>query len=712
MIAMQGVFNLPPKPETRPDFSFALCPYAAAQALQTSAFMLLTGHTMLLIKQTMLLGQAMHTPPLCKPINEISKSRLIVVVAVRSVKAFLFSLIRKLRFNPIQVRPIKATFRFHRSQPLVMKRLLCVWLPNWPIQRLRSQENNAAPDETGATLLWHEDPRRGRLVAACCPACRKLGVRLGTPVAGATEIAQAVTGGLQVLQHDALADREALDQLANQFAMTICPLVAIESLDDHLWASCALHHPESLLCDIAGIAHLFGGEQGVLDAVRELLKSHRLVARMAIADSVGAAWALAHCAPDRETIAPTGQTMRSIEPLPVESLRLDSSTVATLHRLGIETNAQLFELPRSGLAARLGETLLHRIKQTTGEMDEALVVHRLPAEHSFAMELEYPTSDQEILFDRVRQLLEKARAGLVTCNRGALRLTCHLDLAIHPPLTFEVGLFAPTSDVTHLYGLVTNQIENKRLPSSVVKLTIEINLTGPLRSNQTSLFERDADWTSGGGVSRLVDSLSGRLGRDAVVGVTLCSDPLPEKAFHVESLTGGLKKSPLQQTTKRKRVASQQASSPTSRTTNAPHSNVSVSFLDQSSPRKDVSALEMSRKHVAGRPTVSPHDAMRRPLSLLSRPIPLVVEFDDATGGHQPPDRFRLDGVLYRVVRYWGPERIETGWWKGPAIGRDYYRVETDRGWWWIFRQLASKARAPQTTTAKPHAWMLHGRFT
>ena len=55
----------------------------------------------------------------------------------------------------------------------------------------------------------------------------------------------------------------------------------------------------------------------------------------------------------------------------------------------------------------------------------------------------------------------------------------------------------------------------------------------------------------------------------------------------------------------------------------------------------------------------------------------------------------------YRVIRFWGPERIETGWWRGRSIRRDYYRVETDRGTrFWLFRRLTDGH------------WFLHGEFT
>ena len=90
-------------------------------------------------------------------------------------------------------------------------------------------------------------------------------------------------------------------------------------------------------------------------------------------------------------------------------------------------------------------------------------------------------------------------------------------------------------------------------------------------------------------------------------------------------------------------------------------------------------------------------EPLRRPLYLLDAPVQLEVLAAHPDG---PPVRFRLAGRLERVVRHWGPERIETAWWSGPTQRRDYYRVETERGvWLWLYRDL------------REYRWYLHGEF-
>jgi hypothetical protein len=66
----------------------------------------------------------------------------------------------------------------------------------------------------------------------------------------------------------------------------------------------------------------------------------------------------------------------------------------------------------------------------------------------------------------------------------------------------------------------------------------------------------------------------------------------------------------------------------------------------------------------------------------------------------RPPVRFRLGDRMHRIVQAHGPERIETAWWRGPSVRRDYYVVETESGErFWVFRRL------------RDGGWFFHGMF-
>lgn len=538
-------------------------------------------------------------------------------------------------------------------------------------------------------MLWYQDPRRGRLVIARDALAAKLGVRIGMSVAEAGEMASRGSLTPQIQPHDPRSDNEALTTVAAMLLDEISPLVAIESLEKAKWAGQGLHQPQSIFCDVAGIAHLFGGEEGLVHETARLLHEMGYYAKLAIADSLGAAWALAHYyEPTNQhphAIVPVGEASEWIRPLPVEALRIMPDTVATLARLGVYHIDALLRLPRSGLATRLGQPLVRRIAESLGEADEPMTVFRPAAEFVCEHELEYATDDLRILEDRIQRLVENVKGRLATSGRGALRLTCRLDLSAHLPLTassrdlgsdsgqlvpgsnstpsqlvLEVNLFSPTQDAEHLSRLLISALENKSLPSTVQRLSLAVTLTSPIRSSQQSLFaDQQYDWTHSKSAARLIDSLSERLGRQNVLGITFKKDPLPEASFRTIVLTGKTKPS-----------------------YHASRDNKSRRVND------DGQAVPQEEKK------------QRRPLCLLAKPLKISVEGTDHKIANQPPQAFRHNGRSHAILRFWGPERIETGWWYGPCIRRDYYRVETQAGWWWIYRDLTTQD------------WMLHGRFS
>ena len=88
---------------------------------------------------------------------------------------------------------------------------------------------------------------------------------------------------------------------------------------------------------------------------------------------------------------------------------------------------------------------------------------------------------------------------------------------------------------------------------------------------------------------------------------------------------------------------------------------------------------------------------MTRPAVLKARPVPVAV-LSVFPGGQ--PKRVRWGRRDLVITRSWGPERVETGWWRGADVRRDYYAAETAAGErFWVFRDLASGE------------WFLHGVF-
>ena len=162
---------------------------------------------------------------------------------------------------------------------------------------------------------------------------------LGEPLADA----RAKAGDMQVHAFDGATDNAALRRLAlwaTRYTPTASPWSAENGAD-------------GFFLDIEGAAHLFGGEEALLaDLSARLENNFGLPARLAVAGTPGAAWALSRFHAARNLILPNGREAEALMPLRIEALRLSPETCTTLRRLGFKTVGAILDKPRAPFAAR------------------------------------------------------------------------------------------------------------------------------------------------------------------------------------------------------------------------------------------------------------------------------------------------------------------------------------------------------------------------
>src|ERR1700742_1037604 len=126
-----------------------------------------------------------------------------------------------------------------------MKRVVSLFLPNWPTDRLRRSDAKAPSPEVPLVLVGTEG--RKRVVLSADIAARRMGLRPGMSVSQA----QALVAELVIMDAQPSADVAALDKLAGWALRRYSPLIAVDP-------------PDCLMLDITGVAHLFGGELSML----------------------------------------------------------------------------------------------------------------------------------------------------------------------------------------------------------------------------------------------------------------------------------------------------------------------------------------------------------------------------------------------------------------------------------------------------------------
>ena len=166
-----------------------------------------------------------------------------------------------------------------------MKRIVSLWLPSWATDRLRRK-----PDFPGGKPAITIAELGGRLlVVAADGAASAEGILPGLSLADA----RALRPDVAVFPADRTGDAASLARLAD-WCSRYTPLVAIDGADG-LWL------------DITGCAHLFGGERALMSDLRHRLAGFGHDARAAVADSPGAAWALARFREAEQTLLEPGR---------------------------------------------------------------------------------------------------------------------------------------------------------------------------------------------------------------------------------------------------------------------------------------------------------------------------------------------------------------------------------------------------------------------
>lgn len=498
-------------------------------------------------------------------------------------------------------------------------------------RRARAARRPGAPP-TSCLLLTRTTAGRALVVARCNEAARR-GVRTGLSLAEAQALidprVRAKSGDPWVEEASDARDARALFALGTWTMANVSPVVALDP-------------PDGLLLDVAGTERLFGSEDELCRALLRAMHRFGLGLRIGVADTIGAAWAVARHGRTPRTIVGSGAEAETLGPLPVAALRLPDATVDGLAELGVTRTCELLALDRGRLATRFGGDVALRIDQAIGRAFEAAspMVHETPPcrERTFTG----PVRSQEALARCAEELVEDLCAELLRSRRGILEAVLVLVPTDLAPRTLPVHLARPSASGRHLWTMLRPKLETAHLGFGIETVRFTARRTGRLPSRQVSAWADGPDSVSAGRgaldreIGELVDVLGARLGPDAVLRALPRGTHVPERAY---------------------------------------------TWTSPTAPRPAGAAPEPAAP-------LAP-----RPSRLFSPPEPATF---DALDGSSAPRRFRWRGIAYRVHRADGPERISRPWWDDDPRGtlttvRDYYRLETACGRSiWAFREPKS----------------------
>lgn len=541
------------------------------------------------------------------------------------------------------------------------RRILCMWFPRLGAERLQRRRHGLP----GGPLATVREVENRQILAALTIEAEAAGL---TPGQGLRD-ALAMCPGL-VTRPAAPAAEAALLAGLRRWAGKFSPLAAEQP-------------PDALMLDITGCAHLFAGEGALTEQAQGECADMGLSLRCGLADTPGAAWALARFAGrgpqarrsgdaiaqearatrsraarrrvaaqppgagPQTQIAPPGQLHAALAPLPLAALRLDEKTVAGLASVGLRRIGELAGMPRAALARRFGHEVALRLDQALGATPEPISPAR--ARPVFAVRLSFPEpiglrADLEAALDR---MLPRLAERLHKHGRGLRRLRLEARRVDANASEITVTLARASADPARIRPLLALQLDRIEAGFGIDLLRLEALETEALHARQ---YEGHAEATARALAPRgaeaalddLIGRLGARLGMEAITRLAPADSHIPEK-----------------------------------------------------------SAVVLTAAYAA--PAADPWPAPPAPRpALLFRPEPV-----DAPDRPALPESFRWRGQNHRLLAAAGPERIAPEWWldepewrSGP---RDYWRVETAAGARiWLFYAHGG---------ALSGGWFCHGVF-
>ncbi len=174
-------------------------------------------------------------------------------------------------------------------------------------------------------------PSHGRMViTAANPLAQIQSVRAGMVLADA----RAIVPSLQAFDDKPELTTQLLQRIA-EWCIRFTPVAAVDL-------------PDGIILDASGCTHLWGGDEAYVTDINKRISAKGYTVRIAIADTIAAAWAVARFSKD-SLIINSGQQTQALLSLPPVALRLDMDIVERLQKLGLRQIKDFISMPRSAL---------------------------------------------------------------------------------------------------------------------------------------------------------------------------------------------------------------------------------------------------------------------------------------------------------------------------------------------------------------------------
>jgi protein ImuB len=449
-----------------------------------------------------------------------------------------------------------------------------------------------------------------------------------------------ITTGMAL--NSALALEPALHVLSRDPRRERALLEAVARVAQSFTPRVSLEPPDAVLLELRGSLRLFGGVRRLCDDLRARLASHGLAPCLALTPTPLASLWFARSG-EQVLLHRPGSLPARLAPLPLACTRWPERTLQLLATMGVRRVGECLRLPRDGFARRFEPRLRLELDRALGQAPDTRRAFVAAERYVVSRDLEPELEDTARLQREIEPLLDALCRFLQERGAAVDSLELRLRHREAEPTRLRLRFAGPVSEAVRISGLLSERLARTMLPEPVRSLRLR---SGPLVeacAEVGELFGHAHRRTAA--VPQLVERLRARLGIEAVHGLSLVAEHRPEAAQE------------------------------------------SGDILPSPSIHRGIAARPSGKGVSQGLLQTSESLRFPRPAWLLADPQPLE--------GDAVP---RYEGPLEIEE---GPERIESGWWDGHDVRRDYYVARNPAGVrLWIFRERGARA-----------GWFLHGVF-
>src|SRR5579859_5839781 len=399
----------------------------------------------------------------------------------------------------------------------------------------------------------------------------------------------------------------------------------------------SIEMPNALLLEIKGSVKLFGSLAALHAAIETAWSRLSLRAQAATAPTALAALWLAR-AGKPACMEDSGQLAGGLAELPITCTSWDPAWLQTLRAMGITQIGELLRLPRAGISRRLSPAAVL-------DLDIALARQAAPrrafvARARFRERCDFEAEIETVAYlqKAIEPMIERCAQFLRERQAGVQSLELRLRHRVISVTRVRLGLATITSERRRLMDVLDEKLNRLELAAPVMGMELKSGSLQPLPAGSLDAFAG-----MGGG------------GRGVRAG-----DTAPQLLERLRARLGE----------------------------DAVYGIVPVPEHRPEAAWRRVHELQLLPAMRTGRAGAEGArvSEMPRPVWLLDEPVPLAGNLQQLC----------QEGSILEE----GPERIESGWWDGKDVARDYYIARHARSpRWWVFQQRHTRC------------WYLHGMF-